>query len=91
MIKPPNPMQKALEGLKNAPKCLAYARTTGKPCKNASMSNGRCRMHGGKSTGRPATHGQRTIKNLKNQIEVKAILKSLDSIQDISLRREHLF
>ena len=56
----PNPMQKALEALQTAPKCLAHARTTGYPCKNASMTNGRCRMHGGKSTGRPATHGQRT-------------------------------
>jgi len=56
----PNPMEKALEALKTAPKCLAHARTTGKPCKNASMPNGRCRMHGGKSTGRPITHGQRS-------------------------------
>ena len=56
----PNPMHEAREALKTAPKCLAHARTTGLPCKNASMANGRCRMHGGKSTGRPATHGQRT-------------------------------
>src|SRR5690625_4654173 len=26
---------------------------SGKPCKNGAMANGRCRMHGGKSTGAP--------------------------------------
>ncbi|MBF0361978.1 MAG: hypothetical protein HQK49_13260 [Oligoflexia bacterium] len=34
-----------------APKCCAYARTSGSSCKSPAMSNGRCRMHGGKSTG----------------------------------------
>jgi hypothetical protein len=46
-------MQKA----HNAPRCGAYARTTGKTCKSPAMANGRCRMHGGKSTGRPEIHG----------------------------------
>ena len=75
----PNPMQKALEALKTAPKCLAYARTTGLPCKNASMPNGRCRMHGGKSTGRPITHGQRSKVTDKNRKEIKFLLNSLIS------------
>jgi len=30
--------------------CGAHCRTTGKPCRNWAMANGRCRMHGGKST-----------------------------------------
>ena len=33
-------------------RCGAKTRS-GKPCKNGAMSNGRCRMHGGKSTGAP--------------------------------------
>lgn len=33
-------------------RCGAKTRT-GKPCKNGAMANGRCRMHGGKSTGAP--------------------------------------
>src|SRR5690625_7181644 len=33
-------------------RCGAKTRT-GKPCKNWAMANGRCRMHGGKSTGPP--------------------------------------
>ena len=32
--------------------CGAKTRA-GKPCQNAAMANGRCRMHGGKSTGAP--------------------------------------
>ena len=34
----------------NAPRCGAKTRA-GTPCKAAAMKNGRCRMHGGKSTG----------------------------------------
>ena len=70
----PNPMEKALEALKTAPKCLAHARTTGEPCKNASMANGRCRMHGGKSTGRPVTHGMRTKNFNKKYKEIKHLI-----------------
>lgn len=33
-------------------RCGAKTRA-GKPCKNGAMENGRCRMHGGKSTGAP--------------------------------------
>lgn len=43
-------------------KCGAKTRS-GEPCKNNSMSNGRCRMHGGKSTGRPITTGKYSIKH----------------------------
>ena len=34
-----------------APRCGAKARTTGCPCPAPAMPSGRCRMHGGKSTG----------------------------------------
>ena len=34
----------------NAPRCGAKTRK-GTPCKSPAMKNGRCRMHGGKSTG----------------------------------------
>ena len=73
----PNPMQKALDALKLAPKCGAFARTTGEQCKNASMANGRCRMHGGKSSGRPVTHGQRAKLAKKNRMHVREILNLL--------------
>jgi hypothetical protein len=35
---------------RTAPRCGARTRD-GAPCKGPGMSNGRCRMHGGKSTG----------------------------------------
>lgn len=41
-------------------RCGAHCRTTGQPCKSWGMSNGRCRMHGGRSTGRPVTTGGNT-------------------------------
>src|SRR5437763_12341920 len=34
-----------------APRCGARSRRTGKPCRGAAMPNGRCKVHGGKSTG----------------------------------------
>jgi hypothetical protein len=34
-----------------APRCGARSKRTGKPCRGAAMPNGRCKIHGGKSTG----------------------------------------
>jgi len=34
-----------------SPRCGARARTTGCPCRAPAMANGRCRLHGGRSTG----------------------------------------
>ncbi len=45
---------------KQSRKCGAHCRTTGHPCQAWGMSNGRCRMHGGKSTGRPVKTGVNT-------------------------------
>jgi hypothetical protein len=42
-------------------KCGAYARSTGKPCKAGALSNGRCRNHGGLSTGPKTPEGRRAI------------------------------
>jgi len=40
-------------GLPHEPQylCGAFARTTGKPCKRFASKNGRCKLHGGRSTG----------------------------------------
>ena len=58
-------MKKARKALEELPRCAAYSRQTGQPCRNAVMSNGkgRCRMHGGKSSGRPPKHGKYTKEN----------------------------
>jgi hypothetical protein len=34
-----------------APRCGARSKRTGEPCQGAAMPNGRCKLHGGKSTG----------------------------------------
>jgi len=46
-----NPMQRRLAMLESR-RCGAKTRT-GTPCRSPAMPNGRCRMHGGKSTGAP--------------------------------------
>ncbi|WP_277755319.1 HGGxSTG domain-containing protein [Teichococcus oryzae] len=40
-----------------APRCGARSRRTGKPCAGPAMANGRCRMHGGSSTGPRTAEG----------------------------------
>src|SRR2546423_10974820 len=40
-----------------APRCGARSKRTGKPCRAAAMPNGRCKVHGGKSTGPPTPEG----------------------------------
>jgi hypothetical protein len=34
-----------------APRCGARSKRTGNPCRGPAMRNGRCKLHGGKSTG----------------------------------------
>src|SRR5262249_13310771 len=41
----------ALAKANAAPRCGARSKRTAKPCRAAAMPNGRCRVHGGKSTG----------------------------------------
>lgn len=71
-----NPMHEAREALKLHPKCNAHARTTGNPCQNPSMKNGRCRMHGGKSTGRPIINGMHTQERKRKYTEAKELLRT---------------
>jgi hypothetical protein len=42
----------------HARRCGAKTRTGGTPCKNWGMRNGRCRMHGGASTGPRTPQGK---------------------------------
>ena len=39
-------------------KCLAFARSTGKPCQAPAGWNGRCKLHGGLSTGPTTPEGK---------------------------------
>lgn len=49
-------------GLASKPnRCGAHARTTGQPCKAGAMLNGRCRNHGGLSSGPKTPEGRKAI------------------------------
>lgn len=41
--------------------CGAYARSTGLPCKAKALANGRCKNHGGLSTGPRTLEGRKSI------------------------------
>ena len=47
--------------------CGAYARSTGKPCQASALRNGRCRNHGGLSTGPKSLEGRRSIAEATRQ------------------------
>jgi hypothetical protein len=42
-------------------RCGAYARSTGQPCQAKALANGRCKNHGGLSTGPRTEAGKRAI------------------------------
>lgn len=51
---------------KRAAKCGAFARSTGKSCQRKPLANGRCRNHGGLSSGPKTDEGKaRALANLK--------------------------
>lgn len=62
-----NPLHKAI--------CGAHSRRTGEPCKSPPMANGRCRMHGGASTGRPITHGMTTRKAKADRAKLRELIR----------------
>jgi hypothetical protein len=47
--------------------CCAFARSTGRPCQAPAGPNGRCKLHGGKSTGPRTEAGlARTVEALRS-------------------------
>lgn len=55
--------------------CGAKARSTGQPCRGSAMKNGRCRLHGGVSTGRPITTGLWTKEAIRQRKNVSALIR----------------
>jgi hypothetical protein len=47
--------------------CGAYARTTGNPCQAKALPNGRCKNHGGLSTGPKTIKGRQAIAEATRQ------------------------
>lgn len=61
------------------PLCGAKTRA-GTPCKRHARANGRCRLHGGLSTGaknphRPLKHGRRTKEAMEERRQLAKLLK----------------
>lgn len=51
--------------IREIPRCGALSRSTGKPCRQPALANGRCRFHGGLSTGPRTPAGRaRALANL---------------------------
>ncbi len=48
-------------------KCGAYARSTGNPCQAKALTNGRCKNHGGLSTGAKTPEGRQAIAQATSQ------------------------
>ena len=66
------------------PRCGAKTRSGG-VCGHYAMKNGRCRYHGGKSTGartphRPLKHGHYTKEAIQERKELAALLKDAKSL-----------
>lgn len=78
-------MQNKPHAIKN--RCGAKTRS-GKPCKAYAMPNGRCRMHGGKSTGAPPEKMKKNSNARTHGLFAKYLpdetLEIMDSINDIN-------
>ena len=48
-------------------RCGAHARTTGNPCQAKALTNGRCKNHGGMSTGPKTLEGRQAIAQATRQ------------------------
>jgi hypothetical protein len=71
-----------------APRCGAKTKRRGTPCQSPGMANGRCRIHGGKSTGPKTPEGIERIRHA----HLKHGLRSTEAIRQrkegAALRRE---
>lgn len=63
--------------------CGAKTRS-GEPCKNKAMANGRCRMHGGKSTGAPPAKLKKNTNSKKHGLFAKYLpQETMEIMNDI--------
>jgi hypothetical protein len=69
----------------SCPRCGARTRSGG-TCRSPAMRNGRCRMHGGKSTGPRTAEGLERMRQAKTKhglysAETRQLLRSLRALQ----------
>jgi hypothetical protein len=53
--------------MRSKEKCGAHARSTGQPCQAKALANGRCRRHGGMSSGARTFAGRQAIAEATRQ------------------------
>jgi len=88
--------RKALKAANAAPRCGAMKRRKKTPCGSPAMANGRCRIHGGTSTG-PKTsegienirkaqtkHGQRSAEAIRRRKEGTALRREIKWLAGIA-------
>ena len=88
--------RKALEAANAAPRCRAKKGRKKTPCGSPAMANGRCRIHGGTSTG-PRTpeglersrksnwkHGLRSAEAIRQRKEGVALRREIRRLADIA-------
>lgn len=80
--------QVSLEIANKAPKCGAKTRRSSSFCQSPAMSNGRCRMHGGKSSGAPCgenhgkyKHGFHTKEAKRDWLAFRNLIKQAKALE----------
>lgn len=68
---PARPWLPGLMAMKAMKRCGAKTRA-GHPCRGTPMPNGRCRMHGGKSTGPRAIEGLAAVKKASTKYGLRS-------------------
>jgi hypothetical protein len=70
----------------SSPRCGAHCRTTGQPCQQAAMPNGRCRMHGGRSTGalkgnrNNFQHGRYSAEAIAGRRKIRELVRAMRAL-----------
>ena len=77
MQKRRNLMVEARKALALHPKCGAKCKQRDGYCVNPAMKNGRCYIHGGKSTGPATKHGQRSKATDDRSRAIRQLMKNL--------------
>jgi len=70
-------MKEARSALALHPRCGAKCKQRDGFCLNPAMKNGRCRIHGGKSTGPKPRHGQASAGAKLRQRAIRSLLKTM--------------
>jgi len=70
-------MKEARAALALHPRCGAKCKQRDGVCMNPAMKNGRCRIHGGKSTGPKPKHGQASARAKLRRRQVRLLLKTM--------------